>query len=257
MNVKISYASCIGTRPENQDQFLVPGRKRMRPLPEFVAGQTEAAVRPGKPLTLAVIDGMGGESNGAEAAQTVGRALQKHRFDDAEQRAYRINEAVLRLQQKRGAAAGATLTSVDLSTDGRSIIAYVSAAGDSPCYLIKQNDETRTAAKITRDENLYAKLLEQGNAPTEPDEIARAKAGLLNYFGRQGAVPLQQYRLLIDPGDVLVLCSDGVQLNEDDHLYFLEDGIENPAEELVQNSVNLNCIKNKNSDNTTAIVVEF
>lgn len=247
----IFYATHPGSREENQDNYLIPG-ERIKKLtqPVFHSGQKELRLSPGKTIKIAVSDGMGGEQNGAIASRTVLKALKKS--SDTEDRVDQINDAVLSAQIKYGNC-GATLVCADFKSDGSSVITYVEAVGDSPCFLIRDGE----IVKITRDDNLYQQLLEEDNLPDDEEEIANAKAGLFEYFGKQ-TVETQFYRLFVEPGDIFVLSSDGVLLEEDDYPFFMESGVENPAEDLVLTSVSENMeLSGGNSDNVTAVIITF
>ena len=247
----IFYASHPGSREENQDNYLIPGvRIKKLTQPVLHSGKKRLRLSPGKTIEMAVSDGMGGEQNGALASKTVLKTLKKS--SDTEGRVYKINEAVLSKQIRNGNC-GATLVCTDFKSDGSSIIAYIEAAGDSPCFLIRDGE----IVKITRDDNLYQQLLEENNLPDNEEEIANAKAGLLEYFGKQ-TVETQFYRLFVELGDIFILSSDGVLLEENDYPYFMESGVDNPAADLVLTSVSENIeFSGGSSDNVTAVIIVF
>ena len=247
----VYYASDTGTRDENQDNFLLSGVK-IKKLKNNVlySGKKQYRLKPGKVVQSAVSDGMGGEQNGAIASRTVLKALKK--CSGTENRTYKINEAVLSAQDTYGNC-GATLVCADFKSDGSSVIAYIEAAGDSPCFLIRNGKTT----KITRDDNLYQQLLEENNLPDDKEDIANAKSSLLEYFGKP-IIETQCYKMFVEPGDIFVLCSDGVLLEEADRPFFMESGAKNPAEELVSTSVRESVeFTGGCSDNATAIIIEF
>lgn len=250
-NCNIYYASHPGSREENQDNYLIPGM-RIKKINQRTlhCGKKQLRLNPGKTIEVAVSDGMGGEQNGAIASKTVLKAIKK--YSGIRNHVRKINEAVLSAQDTHGTC-GATLVCVDFKSDGRSVVAYIESAGDSPCFLVRNG----RIKKITRDDNLYQQLLEENNLPDDEEDIAKAKAGLLEYFGKPD-VRTQLYKMFVEPGDVFVLSSDGVILEENDYPFFIENRTGNPAVELVSTSVRENIEYTDGcSDNTTAIVIEF
>ena len=250
-NCTVYYASHPGSRKENQDNYLIPGMRIKKIKQESIcSGEKRCNLTPGKTIEVAVSDGMGGEENGAVASKTVLKTLKK--YSGSSIRSHTINEAVLKAQDAYGNC-GATLVCADFRSDGCSVIVYIEAAGDSPCFLIRNGK----AIKITRDDNLFQQFREENNLPDDIEEIARAKAALLEYFGKP-VVTTQFYRMFVEPGDVFVLSSDGVKLEEGDYPFFMEKGVNNPAAELVSVSVRENLeLTGGSSDNATAVIVEF
>lgn len=251
MKLNAFYASSIGTREKNQDNVLFPGR----PIRVFkkaeCSGRKKYELKGKDGVAFAVSDGMGGASCGEIAALNVIKGLAKSVSAGIHtHRAQTINDRVLRLRSRYGEC-GATLVCVEFRTDGRSIIAYIESVGDSPCFLIR-DEKVR---KITRDDTLYQDLLESGELPEDEYELAAARSGLMQYFGKPD-VETQKYKIFCEPGDVLVLCSDGVPLEDgDESAFFLRD--DQPARKLVCESVSENKYATDGaSDNTTAIVIQ-
>ena len=244
------YSTCIGTRDTNEDNLLWPGKPiRLLKRAEYAGGKVfEMKEKEG--LTFAVSDGMGGAAVGEYASLNVIVGLSKS-LTTRLNRAQRINDRILRLQSRHGEC-GATLVCCEFRSDGVSTIAYIESVGDSPAFVIR-NGRVR---KLTRDDTLYQDLLEAGNLPESDEDLARAKSGLTRYFGQNAIVSTQKYKLLCEPGDVFVLCSDGVPLEDGDEPYFLRDD-GNPAKSLVQDSISENkYVTGGDSDNATAIVIK-
>lgn len=236
------YASNIGTRERNEDNFLVPHR-RIRALKTEESGEIKVEInKAGRFATFAVADGMGGENNGHVASLNTIRALSKGC------RTEEINERILNLQKRYGKC-GSTLVCCQFRSDGKSLISYIESIGDSPCFLIRDGH----IKKITRDDNVYQDLLESNSLPESDEDVAYAKSGLTQYYGKPYA-EIHKYRILCEPGDMFVLSSDGVALEENDEAFFLQH--ENPALTLVNNSVDENKRFAAVSDNTTAIVIK-
>lgn len=84
--------------------------------------------------------------------------------------------------------------------------AYIGNVGDSRAYLQRAGE----IRQITRDQSLVARLLEEG-AITE-EEAARYpyKNVILYSLGSDRRPPIDLYVVTLAPGDVLLLCSDGL-----------------------------------------------
>ena len=177
-------------RPENQDAWAV------LPLDP----------RPGCAVLLA--DGMGGHSDGAVAAYLAvhgaGNVLRgggdPHRaLPDAVGEA---NEAIARHRASGGGAmTGTTLVCAVLS-GGRAGIANV---GDSRCYLVRGGEP----AQLTVDHSWVAEQVRAGHL--DPAAVSgHPHRSLLTRALTGDAVEVDLYACDLQPGDVLLLCSDGL-----------------------------------------------
>ncbi|MEI6414248.1 MAG: protein phosphatase 2C domain-containing protein [Pseudomonadota bacterium] len=201
-------AQWIGTRQEQQDAFGFYGY-----------GQDDFRRHGGILMVLA--DGMGGLSRGREASLlAVERMMaaygEKHPDEP-------IPDALLRALT----AANQTVYELACATDGEGRVGttlvaaavheegdlYWVAAGDSRLYLLRAKDGTLT--QCTQDHNLGSELLlqvaagelDREQALTHPDQDA-----LTSFIG-MAEIPKVDRNLrplTLEPGDRLMLCSDGV-----------------------------------------------
>ena len=173
---------------------------------------------------LLVCDGMGGHSAGEVAARvatdTVHRTVRAAvaEIDGAadrpagyfsltgvlEQAISEASRAVYRraLDQPELAGMGCTATAL-LEVDGKAIVGHV---GDSRLYLVRDG----RAHRITRDHTVAQELVDLGQLDAKDADKSRASHSLTRAVGVQEAV--QTDTLLFDllPGDVGVLCTDGL-----------------------------------------------
>lgn len=171
------------------------------------------------PAFLVVADGVGGAASGEIASlmatDTMLIELRKHaqagwsRTQSALERALcdamaAANHVIYTYAganpQHRGMATTATLAVV---VDGVATIAQI---GDSRAYLVRGGE----ARQITRDQSLVQRLIDAGEL-TEADAAQSDRRNIiLQAIGSEASVAPDLYREALEPGDVLVLCSDGL-----------------------------------------------
>ena len=186
-------------RPENQDSWLV----RSTETPE------------GKEILTAVVcDGMGGAKAGNVASRMGVERFAEYlcpgletveQVDLSAPLAVReANRAIYDLAFAMPEYEGMGTTLVAAVTDGRET--RIVNIGDSRCYLVRN----KVIRQITKDHSLVQDLVDRG-------EIDRADAWLhpqRNYItralGTDEDVICDVFREKLEPGDILLLCSDGL-----------------------------------------------
>jgi len=84
-------------------------------------------------------------------------------------------------------------------------ICYVAHVGDSRAYLFRQG----TLSRLTRDHTLAQKLADEAQEPVDPD--SQLNHILWNSLGASEDLPEPEIqKLVVESGDVLLLCSDGL-----------------------------------------------
>ena len=178
------------------------GRKRRRNEDAFVC----------EPPLFAVADGMGGAQAGEIASRLAARALQGESAGagalDGEQRvASLIQEANRRVYQRANEDAavsgmGTTMT-VALVEDGRVAIGHV---GDSRAYLIRDG----RLEQLTQDHSLVAELVRSGKISPEEAETHPQRSVITRALGTDPDVDVDTFAVEAQPGDLFLLCSDGL-----------------------------------------------
>lgn len=175
--------------------------------------------RPG--ALLAVADGMGGAKAGEVASglavSILRREMEAHvrsgELDDAPPEQLRdalvrsievANERIRDEGQRNSARSGmgTTLTAV-WAYDGVAQIAHV---GDSRAYLFRRGN----LQQLTRDQSLVEKLLEDNIITAEEAEKMAARNIILQALGSEEDLEVAEQRLALQPGDLLLLCTDGL-----------------------------------------------
>jgi protein phosphatase len=212
-----------------------------------------------------VADGMGGHAAGEVAsriaAEEVSKALAGAKADIAALEPKGDDSAAQKIGQIVSQANTLILERAAAEPDkkgmGTTVVAaialeqsaYVAHVGDSRVYWIRGE----TATLLTRDHSLAAALVDSGRLSAE--EAAPLEGVLVRALGISAELAVDVIRIEPQPGDALLLCSDGLWR------YFPDVGEiatvigragPKAAEELVQQAVDRG-----GDDNATAIVVAF
>jgi serine/threonine protein phosphatase PrpC len=115
------------------------------------------------------------------------------------------NRKVLQAAVETGAAGmGTTLTAALVLEDESKI--YIGHVGDSRAYLIS-NGEIR---QVTEDHSLAGELVRNGAITEEAAMRHPARNALTAALGAEVSVPVAIYEEDLSPGDVVILCTDGL-----------------------------------------------
>ncbi len=155
-------------------------------------------------LAVAVADGMGGHAGGEVASAT---ALDTAMTVSGEptMRILAANLAVVDAarQRPRLTGMGTTLTLALLDPDGDLDIGHV---GDSRAYLLRDG----TLQQLTRDHSYVADLIAAGKLTPEEAESHPYRSVLTRAVGLDPTVEVDSYGLILQFGDRILLCSDGL-----------------------------------------------
>jgi len=177
------------------------GRKRRLNEDEYVL----------EPPLFAVADGMGGAQAGELASSLAAAALRENAVADegGEERVVElIQEANRRVHDRatHDAAAsgmGTTMTVALFARDGRVTIGHV---GDSRAYLLRDHD----LEQLTEDHSLVAELVRRGELSPEEAETHPQRSVITRALGTDPDVDVDAFQVQSQPGDVFLLCSDGL-----------------------------------------------
>lgn len=254
-----SHVGCI--REVNQDSMLVMA---------FSACERSVST----PATLLIVaDGMGGEAEGDKASSLAIRGMATHimhhqlpivispettpaplpvepvaRLEKLLRESMtRANEIIFQYSQmdpsRRGM--GSTLTSVMLEWPH----AVFGHAGDTRAYLIRGGLD-----QVTEDHSLVGKLVRMGQLTREEARNSPQRSYLYRAMGTAADLEMDVYQRSLEPGDRMLICSDGVwEYFTDEEIMELMSRGDDPqatCEALVAE-----VLKRGADDNCTAIVL--
>jgi len=160
-----------------------------------------------------VADGVGGADAGEVASQyaserTLHHYLQSTQFDTLGARLIEAmqsaNTDLRRLAVERDDSRRMATTMVaTVIQDDR---AYIGNVGDSRAYLWRGS----VISQVTRDQSLVARLVEEGALTAEEALRYPYKNVILYSLGSEKRPPIDLFEVELEPGDHLLLCSDGL-----------------------------------------------
>ena len=221
-----------------------PGRKRRRNEDAWVC----------HPPLFAVADGMGGARGGEIASRVAATALGESVDGSGEARVVALiqeaNRQVYdRAREDSDAAGMGTTITVALFEDGIVSIGHV---GDSRAYLIRD----RSVDQLTEDHSLVAELVRTGRLSPEEAESHPQRSVITRALGTDPDVDVDSFSVEAKPGDVFLICSDGLTAMVDDDTIL--DVVEGDRADLDAAARELIAAANRNGgeDNITVVFFE-
>lgn len=255
-------------RPNNEDAFVIATLQRSMLVQ--AASPAEHGWFTGNPAgsLLVVADGMGGQGGGEVASRVAIEAVVDHLLNCmpwvARRRSRMPPRASLAgVRQELTTAlvqgdatvknAGAQSSTPHMGTTLTlalifGSIAYVAHVGDSRAYLLRNG----VLSRLTRDHTLAQRLADEAQAPVDPD--SQLNHILWNSLGASEDLPEPEIqKLVVEAGDVLLLCSDGLTKHVSDvQIAELLGACANPAECCAKLVESANA--GGGTDNVTAVV---
>ncbi len=174
---------------------------------------------PGVAGVLAVADGMGGHQGGATASRIAIQTLVEEYTgevpgpdatiegssnSDRVSGAIRLGNARVREMASSPRLAGMGTTMTVVSLKGRTL--SIGHVGDSRAYLVRNGG----TVQLTRDHSWVAEQVASGYMTAEEAESDRRRSVLTRAVGIEADVTVDQSDVDLEPGDLIVLCSDGL-----------------------------------------------
>ncbi len=213
MNLIYASLSHIGMQRERNEDRCYPDPTRPDPLltPELVQQKGQLFI---------IADGMGGMAAGEVASQMAVETIVKEfyggsdRIGPGENLVLAVKSANFRIYDY---ASGSELLSGMGTTTTALVVkegeAYIAHVGDSRAYLYRDGQ----LRQLTEDhswvaEQVKARILTEEQARVHPSRHLLARA-----LGTQPHVHVDTITLLLRPGDLLLLCTDGLTRHLTDH----------------------------------------
>jgi protein phosphatase len=183
-------------------------------------------LRGGSARLALVADGMGGANAGEQASQIAAEVAKTQIQHSVDGQSPPDDTAWQELLRKAAHAAnsrvyeearadtdrkgmGTTLTIALIVADRL----HVASVGDSRAYLLNAagvTEDGSTAAQLTSDHSLVARLVDIGQITPEEARTHPQRNLLYRSIGTDPAVEVDALSEQLDPGDVVLLCSDGL-----------------------------------------------
>jgi protein phosphatase len=187
---------------------------------------------------LIVADGMGGHRGGEVASRMAVDAVAEYLSDPGPYSAAELEAAVQEANRRVFAESAAKLelrgmgTTMTLCalTEETASFAHV---GDSRAYMMRNGKLTR----LTRDHSLVEELVRNGYITREQAAVHPHRHVITRALGSEGRVRVDQKRVAVQSGDLILLCTDGVTLyltdSQIEQLLRREESVESYADTLV------------------------
>jgi len=214
------------------------------------------------PRLVVVADGMGGETGGKEASETVARTLassEKKLFEKPGRVGNKLFEAIkeahaaLKQEQAkhpRLSRMGSTVAAAAFDDEGNAHLAH---CGDSRIYLLRGNQ----LLKLTRDHNVAQELRELG----EKEEKALLYDHVLTRsLGASEKANPDSQTVQLQHGDRILAVSDGIKTLKEEEIkavLLAHAGAKEAARELVKKADEAGRAAGGGHDNITAVVANY
>jgi PPM family protein phosphatase len=220
-----------------------PGRRRRQNEDAFVVA----------PPLFAVADGMGGAKAGEIASQLAAAAVREEEGERADvgELIREANRRVWERARDDAAAAGmGTTMTVALAADDHVTIGHV---GDSRAYRLREG----VLEQLTEDHSLVAELVRSGRLSPEEAESHPQRSVITRALGTAADVDVDTLTVDSQPGDVFMLCSDGLTtMVEDERIVDVvddnRDDLERAAKQLIADAN-----RSGGEDNVTVVFFEI
>jgi protein phosphatase len=177
------------------------GRRRLRNEDAFIC----------EPPLFAVADGMGGARAGEVAARLAAAALEEAGTQTRGEQGVTamIVEANRRIWERAladpaTAGMGTTVTAALVDTDSGTVT--IGHVGDSRAYLLRDG----ALEQLTTDHSLVAELVSSGVLTPEEAERHPQRSAITRALGTEPTVEVEVLTIVGQPGDLFLLCSDGL-----------------------------------------------
>ncbi len=159
-----------------------------------------------------ICDGMGGHKGGKIASAMAAQVIERqYTSNDEQDRSVALNAAIIAANQKIWQVGsdnpeyqemGTTATAAVIE-DERLIVAHV---GDSSLFLLRDGQ----ICKITTDHTLARQMVMDGLLDEDEVRTCSYNHILTRAVGVQENIEIDNYTEIIQPGDQIILCSDGL-----------------------------------------------
>ena len=178
-----------------------PGRRRRHNEDAYVCA----------PPLFAIADGMGGAQAGEVASGLAAAVLSEAAGEDLGEERVRAliqeaNRRVFRRSSEDAAASGMGTTMTVALVDGGDGSIALGHVGDSRAYRVRGG----RLDQLTDDHSLVGELVRSGKLSAEEAEVHPQRSVITRAVGTEPEVDVDTFTVESEPGDVYLLCSDGL-----------------------------------------------
>lgn len=204
MRLLVGAATDVGrVRQQNEDVLELRAAKGLFIVCDGMGGALAGEVASGLAARtiVAELNGRGPANGGPPADGDAGCLPKTSRLAEAVRRS---NQVIYEQAQREPGQAGMGTTVVGVwIADGVASVAHV---GDSRAYLWRHGD----LAPLTRDHSLVEAQVQAGILDRQASLAAEHQNVLLRVLGREPQVDVEVNEVPVQPGDYVLLCSDGL-----------------------------------------------
>jgi serine/threonine protein phosphatase PrpC len=252
MNYRLQWSVATDkgtTRKVNEDSVLV------HPAEEDLA-HGNIALPPAGQICI-VADGMGGHRGGQEASNTAVRKITQYYYNQQDMAPLDALRAALRQANREITLLGQSHP--ELERMGTTVVliaaqdnhAYMANVGDSRAYLWRQGEITQ----LSQDDSWVAHQVQMQTITPDQARNHAQRNVLMQHLGTTHDIEPHLLDVQVQPGDRLLLCTDGVTgVVTDEELACIL--AHNPAHMIPTQLVQL-ALKKGSDDNVTAAVGEY
>jgi protein phosphatase len=148
---------------------------------------------------------------------------------------------------------GTTLVGAVVLADGRAVVVNV---GDSRCYFVRrdQNGEDSSIAQITKDHSLVEDMIDRGELRREEARYHPNRNLITRALSADANTIPDFFDISLKPGDLLLLCSDGLS-NEADSREIAFELLYGDADTAAQRCLDI-ALGRGATDNVTVVLLE-
>ena len=223
------------------------GRKRRRNEDAYVC----------EPPLFAIADGMGGAQAGEVASGLAAAVLAEAAGDERGENRVRFliqeaNRRVFRRSSEDAAASGMGTTMTVALVDSEAGTIVLGHVGDSRAYRVRSGE----LEQLTEDHSLVGELRRSGQLSPEEAEMHPQRSVITRAVGTEPDVDVDVETIPAEPGDLFLLCSDGLtdMVTDGEILSLLEgsDDLDGAAHALVD-AAN----RGGGEDNITVVLFQY